>query len=83
MKNTIANVRILDVVRLVHGYSIFVFLIMDQFRTDVALWVQKLRGHYDAIFIEQVLCCNCSFRPDPGHPLHSVTTATHFHLETA
>ena len=52
MENTIANIRILDVVRLVHGYFVFVFLIMDQFRNDVALWVQKLRGHYDAIFIE-------------------------------
>jgi hypothetical protein len=27
-------------------------LIMDQFRNDVALWVKKLRGRYDAIFIE-------------------------------
>jgi hypothetical protein len=27
MKNTIANIRILDVVRLVHGYFIFVFLL--------------------------------------------------------
>ena len=26
--------------------------IMDQFRNDVALWVNKLRGRYDAIFIE-------------------------------
>jgi hypothetical protein len=26
---------------------------MDQFRNDVALWVNKLRGRYDAIFIEQ------------------------------
>jgi uncharacterized protein YqhQ len=26
MENTIANIRILDVVRLVHGYFIFVFL---------------------------------------------------------
>jgi hypothetical protein len=25
---------------------------MDQFRNDVALWVNKLRGRYDAIFIE-------------------------------
>ena len=25
---------------------------MDQFRNDVALWVTKLRGRYDAIFIE-------------------------------
>ena len=25
---------------------------MDQFRNDVALWVKKLRGRYDAIFIE-------------------------------
>ena len=52
MENTIANIRILDVVRLVHGYFIFVFLIMDQFRNDIALWIQKLRGHYDTIFIE-------------------------------
>ena len=27
-------------------------LLMDQFRNDVALWVKKLRGRYDAIFIE-------------------------------
>jgi hypothetical protein len=27
-------------------------LSMDQFRNDVALWVKKLRGRYDAIFIE-------------------------------
>ena len=52
MENTIANIRILDVVSLVHGYFIFVFLIMDQFRNDIALWIQKLRGHYDTIFIE-------------------------------
>ena len=52
MENIIANIRILDVVRLVHGYFIFVFLIMDQFRNDIALWIQKLRGHYDTIFIE-------------------------------
>jgi hypothetical protein len=25
---------------------------MDQFRNEVALWVKKLRGRYDAIFIE-------------------------------
>jgi hypothetical protein len=25
---------------------------MDQFRNDVALWVKKLQGRYDAIFIE-------------------------------
>ena len=29
MENTIANIRILDVVRLVHGYFIFVFLIIN------------------------------------------------------
>jgi hypothetical protein len=28
MENTFANIRILDVVRLVHGYFIFVFLII-------------------------------------------------------
>jgi hypothetical protein len=28
MENTIANIRILDVVRVVHGYFIFVFLII-------------------------------------------------------
>ena len=27
-------------------------LLMDQFRNDVALWVNKLRGRYEAIFIE-------------------------------
>jgi hypothetical protein len=29
MENTIANIRILDVIRLVHGYFIFVFLIIN------------------------------------------------------
>jgi hypothetical protein len=29
MENTIANIRILDVVRLVHGYFIFVFLYIN------------------------------------------------------
>ena len=29
MENTIANIRILDVVRLLHGYFIFVFLIIN------------------------------------------------------
>jgi hypothetical protein len=29
MENTIANIRILDVVRLVHGYFIFVFLLIN------------------------------------------------------
>jgi hypothetical protein len=29
LENTIANIRILDVVRLVHGYFIFVFLIIN------------------------------------------------------
>jgi hypothetical protein len=29
MENTIANIRIMDVVRLVHGYFIFVFLIIN------------------------------------------------------
>jgi hypothetical protein len=29
MENTIANIRILDLVRLVHGYFIFVFLIIN------------------------------------------------------
>jgi hypothetical protein len=29
MENTIANIRILDVVRLVHGHFIFVFLIIN------------------------------------------------------
>jgi hypothetical protein len=32
MENTIANIRILDVVRLVHGYFIFVFLIINKNR---------------------------------------------------
>jgi hypothetical protein len=27
-------------------------MVMDQFRNEVALWVKKLRGRYDAIFIE-------------------------------
>ena len=29
MENTIANIGILDVVRIVHGYFIFVFLIIN------------------------------------------------------
>ena len=29
MENTIANIRILDVVRLVHGHYIFAFLIIN------------------------------------------------------
>jgi len=29
MENTIANIRILDVVRFLHGYFIFVFLIIN------------------------------------------------------
>jgi hypothetical protein len=29
MENTIANIRIFDVVRLLHGYFIFVFLIIN------------------------------------------------------
>jgi hypothetical protein len=33
MENTIANIRILDVVRLVHGYFIFVFLIIPNMIT--------------------------------------------------
>ena len=28
------------------------YSVMDQFRNDVALWVKKLRGRYDAKFIE-------------------------------
>ena len=27
-------------------------MLMNQFRNDVALWVKKLRGRYNAIFIE-------------------------------
>ena len=35
MENTIANIPILDVVRRVHGYFIFVFLIINMFSSPV------------------------------------------------
>ena len=45
MKNTIANIRILDVVRLVHGYFIFVFLIINML--SWCLWTLQFVGFYN------------------------------------
>jgi len=44
MENTIANIRILDVARLVHGYFIFVFIITRQhaFLTCLILCIASL-----------------------------------------
>jgi hypothetical protein len=38
MENTIANICILDVVRLVHGYFIFVFLIINMLSKKIGRW---------------------------------------------
>jgi hypothetical protein len=51
MENTIANIRILDVVRLVHGYFIFVFLIINM------LWI----GKRQVAFLNKCVCFK-SFR---------------------
>jgi hypothetical protein len=41
MENTIANIRILDVVRLVQGYFIFVLLIINMLSTFLAKFTKN------------------------------------------
>ena len=42
MENTIANIRILDVVRLVHGYFIFVFLIINMLYPAISTFAVQI-----------------------------------------